>query len=70
MQVKIFISSFLAALAPLGALAHPTQMGNVEVAARTPKDDWKTPLGWDGKVTPIEKVGKFITPKVSELPFP
>lgn len=63
MQFKISASLILAALAPLGVVALPTQADN-GVSAPAP-EDWKTSLGWDGKVNPVEEVGHFVEVKVT-----
>ena len=66
MQFKISASLILAALAPLGVVALPTQADNA-VSAPAPDQDWKTSLGWDGKVNPVEEVGHFVEAKVPKL---
>ena len=63
MQFKISASLILAALAPLGVIPLPTQAADNGVSAHAP-EDWKTSLGWDGKVNPVEEVGHFVEAKV------
>ncbi|RPA93904.1 hypothetical protein L873DRAFT_1776984 [Choiromyces venosus 120613-1] len=70
MQAKIFLSSLLATLLATGVIASPAAVGARDV---------KSEHGWDGTVTPLEKVatvgakkappkGAIITPKDSDVP--
>ncbi|KAF8461641.1 hypothetical protein BDZ91DRAFT_765624 [Kalaharituber pfeilii] len=48
------------AIASLG-LAAPASNASVGIGQRSPNpDDWKTTLGWDGIVTPIEQIGTLV----------
>ena len=61
--MKFAITATIATLflANLG-FAAPAASPDVEsLEQRSPDEDWKTKLGWDGKVTPIEELGEVVS---------
>ncbi|KAF8451888.1 hypothetical protein BDZ91DRAFT_750171 [Kalaharituber pfeilii] len=59
MHFPISVTIISLALASLGLAAPAASPAEVELGQRSPNPDvdWKTTLGWDGKVTPVEEIG-------------
>jgi len=65
-KMKFAITATIAclALANLGfaaPAASPVAADGIDQRSPNPEVDWKTKLGWDGKVTPIEKIGEIVS---------
>ena len=64
--MKFAIATIVAslALATLGFAApapNAAAAGGVEQRSPNPEVDWKTKLGWYGKITPVEEVGETVS---------
>ncbi|RPB24389.1 hypothetical protein L211DRAFT_867760 [Terfezia boudieri ATCC MYA-4762] len=64
--MKFSITATIAALvlAQLGfaaPVASPAAADGLEQRTPNPEEDWKTKLGWDGKITPIEEIGEIVS---------
>lgn len=64
--MKFAITTIIAslALANLGfaaPAASPASAESLGQRSPNPEVDWKTKLGWDGTITPIEKIGEIVS---------